>query len=230
MPSYAGDRPINTGIFTEVVERLVGLGGAVHPSTTRMDTGYTGFVVWPHAHVTPFDVEMLKWVILDLIDAEPNLEVLLHASVVSAFQEGGSARGIVTESKSGRIAFTADVIVDATGDGDVANMLEAPYEKGSEGTGLMQPATIFFASPASTARPSTGTSPRIRKSGTSSRSPGRRRRPASSFHRSTTSCFFTRRARTKWPSTRRASITSTARMCSTRRGPSSRPAGRCARW
>lgn len=144
MPSYAGDRPINTGIFTEVIERLVGLGGVVHPSTTRMDTGYTGFVVWPHAHVTPFDVEMLKWVILDLIDAEPNLEVLLHASVVSAFQDGGSARGIVTESKSGRIAFTADVIVDATGDGDVASMLEAPYEKGSEGTGLMQPATIFF--------------------------------------------------------------------------------------
>jgi hypothetical protein len=87
---------------------------------------------------------MLKWVILDLVDAEPNLSVLLHASIVDAFQENGVARGIVTESKSGRIAFTADVIVDATGDGDVASMLAAPYEKGTPGSGIMQPGTIFF--------------------------------------------------------------------------------------
>ena len=144
MPSYAGDRPINTGIFSEIIDRLVALGGAVHPDTTRMGTGYTGFVVWPHAHLTPFDAEMLKWVILDLVDAEPNLEVLLHASIVDAFQENGAARGVVTESKSGRIAFTADVIVDATGDGDVASMLDAPCEKGTPGTGTMQPGTIFF--------------------------------------------------------------------------------------
>lgn len=143
MPSYAGDRPINTGIFSEVVERLVKLDGAVHPSTTRMGTGYTGFVVWPHAHVTPFDVEMLKWVIFDLIE-EANVELLLHAYVVTAFQDGGAAGGIVIESKSGRMALTANVVIDATGDGDVANMLGVPYEKGSEKDGLMQPATLFF--------------------------------------------------------------------------------------
>jgi hypothetical protein len=143
MPSYAGDRPVNAGIFAEVVERLVTLDAAVHPATTRMDTGYTGFVVWPHASVTPFDVEMLKWVILDLIQ-EANVDLLLHAWVVSAFGEKGRAEGLVIESKSGRMAITADVVVDATGDGDVAHMLGAPCAKGSDDGGLMQPATLFF--------------------------------------------------------------------------------------
>lgn len=143
MPSYAGDRPINTGIFAEVVERLVKLDGAVHPSSTEMDTGYTGFVVWPHAHVTPFDVEMLKWVILDVIQ-EADVDLLLHAYVVSAFADGGAAKGVVIESKSGRMAITANVVIDATGDGDVANMLGVPCEKGSDKDGLMQPATLFF--------------------------------------------------------------------------------------
>jgi len=68
MPCYAGDRPINKGIFWEVIERLVKLNGVIHPESTRMETGYSGFVVWPHAHVTPFDSELLKWVILDLIE------------------------------------------------------------------------------------------------------------------------------------------------------------------
>lgn len=143
MPSYAGDRPVNAGIFSEVIERLVKLDGVVHPSTTRMGTGYTGFVVWPHASVAPFDVEMLKWVILDLVE-EANVDLLLHAYVVGAFQDGGAARGIVVESKSGRMALTANVVIDATGDGDVANMLNVPYEKGSPKDGSMQPATIFF--------------------------------------------------------------------------------------
>ena len=54
------------------------------------------------------------------------------------------AKGVVIETKSGRMAVTASVLIDATGDGDVANFLGAPWEKGSEKDGLMQPATLFF--------------------------------------------------------------------------------------
>jgi len=143
MPCYAGDQPINKGIFWEVIERLAELNGVVHPEYTRMDTGYAGFVVWPHAHVTPFDAELLKWVILDLIE-EAKVELLLHSFVVGAFEEDRKAKGIVIENKSGRMAVTGNVLVDATGDGDVAHFLGAPWKKGSEKDGLTQPATLFF--------------------------------------------------------------------------------------
>lgn len=143
MPSYAGDKPINKGIFWEVVERMVALEAAVHPDDTKMGTGETGFVVWPHAHVTPFDAEVLKWVIQDLVE-EAKVEVILHADVVQALHEGNTANGVVIESKSGRMAFMAKVLVDATGDADLANFLGIGYQKGNVTDGSMQPATLFF--------------------------------------------------------------------------------------
>ncbi len=143
MPSYAGDKPINKGIFWEIVERLVRRGAAVHPDLTKMGTGYSGFVVWPHAHVTPFDAEVLKWVIQELLE-EAKVDVILHSLVVDAIMEDGAVGGIVIENKSGRMALKARVIVDATGDGDVAAASGAAYEKGGDADGSMQPATIFF--------------------------------------------------------------------------------------
>jgi hypothetical protein len=64
--------------------------------------------------------------------------------VVGAFEQNGTAKGLVIENKSGRMAVTGDILIDATGDGDVAHFLGAPWVKGSEKDGLMQPATLFF--------------------------------------------------------------------------------------
>lgn len=143
MPSYAGDVPINKGIFWEIIERLQKLHAVVHPDHTEMGTGYTGFVVWPHAHVTPFDAEILKWVVQDLLE-ESKVDVLLHSMVVQATKEGNKATGIIVENKSGRMGFTGKVLIDATGDGDLAKYLQIPFKKGNEEDNAMQPATIFF--------------------------------------------------------------------------------------
>jgi hypothetical protein len=143
MPSYAGDKPINKGIFWEIVERLVAQGAAIHPDLTEMQTGYTGFVVWPHAHVTPFDAEVIKWIFQDLIE-ESGVETLLHTMVVGTIKEGTSAKGLILENKSGRMAVEGTVIIDATGDADVSHHLGAEYEKGNPLDGSLQPATIFF--------------------------------------------------------------------------------------
>lgn len=143
MPSYAGDKPVNKGIFWEIVESLVKQGAAIHPDLTKMQTGYTGFVVWPHAHVTPFDVEILKWIIQDLIE-DSKVDVILHSMIVGAIKEGNTAKGLILENKSGRMAVEGSVIIDATGDADVANYLCAEYEKGNPIDGSLQPATIFF--------------------------------------------------------------------------------------
>jgi hypothetical protein len=43
-------------------------------------------------------------------------------------QEGNEIRGVIFESKSGRQAVLADVVIDATGDGDIFAMAGAPFE------------------------------------------------------------------------------------------------------
>ena len=58
--------------------------------------------------------------------------------------EGNRVAGVVTESKSGREAILAKIVVDATGDGDVAYRAGAEFQLGREGDGAMQPVTLMF--------------------------------------------------------------------------------------
>jgi hypothetical protein len=51
---------------------------------------------------------------------------------------------VITESKSGREAFRASVVVDASGDGDLAARAGVPFHKGRETDGKMQPLTLMF--------------------------------------------------------------------------------------
>ena len=66
------------------------------------------------------DPEQLKVVSLAAV-REAGVELLLHVWASSAIMEEGRLRGVVFESKSGRFAVTARVVVDTTGDGDVFN-------------------------------------------------------------------------------------------------------------
>lgn len=87
--------------------------------------------------------EALKNAYLRLLD-EAGVKVRLYMQVVDAIVEGGRVRGVVTESKSGREALTAKVVVDATGDGDVAARAGAAFDMGREGDGKCQPVTLMF--------------------------------------------------------------------------------------
>jgi hypothetical protein len=53
--------------------------------------------------------------------------LLLHSWAVSTIQEGNAVKGIVFESKSGRQALMADVVIDTTGDGDIFAMAGAEW-------------------------------------------------------------------------------------------------------
>jgi hypothetical protein len=50
----------------------------------------------------------------------------------------------VFETKSGPLVLSAEVVVDCTGDGDVAAAAGAPYSAGREPDGLTQPMTLMF--------------------------------------------------------------------------------------
>jgi hypothetical protein len=121
--------PAIAGALRTLVERLVKGGGAIAPSLA------TGFVV-------PFDPEMFKLVAMDLLN-EAGVEFLFHAFASQTLGDE-RVRGGVFETKSGPLAIEADVVVDCTGDGDMAASAGAPFALGRDGDGLVQPMTLMF--------------------------------------------------------------------------------------
>jgi glycine/D-amino acid oxidase-like deaminating enzyme len=121
--------PVVAGTLAELLRRLVRAGGALPPSP---DTGYT----------VPFDPEMFKLIALELLD-EAGVQFLFHA-FASDVLDHGALRGVVFETKSGPLVIRARVVVDCTGDGDVAARAGARYEIGREEDGLVQPMTLMF--------------------------------------------------------------------------------------
>ena len=87
--------------------------------------------------------ENLKSVYLDMLK-DANVDVLLYTFVCGVVMEGDQLTGVITESKSGCRVFRSKVVVDGTGDGDVAAFAGVEYYKGRESDGKMQPATLMF--------------------------------------------------------------------------------------
>ncbi|GAA6163373.1 putative intracellular survival FAD-dependent oxidoreductase IbeA [Pelagimonas sp. KU-00592-HH] len=67
--------------------------------------------------------------VADRMVEEAGIHAMLHRSFVAPIMEGDRITGIITESKAGREALLAKVVIDATGDADVAHRAGAPTEK-----------------------------------------------------------------------------------------------------
>jgi flavin-dependent dehydrogenase len=67
----------------------------------------------------------------ELLDEE-GVRLLLHSWVVGTLVEDGAVRGVVFESKQGRRAILAKVVVDASGDLDVCAYAGAQYQSDVE--------------------------------------------------------------------------------------------------
>jgi hypothetical protein len=75
---------------------------------------------------------------------EAGVKLMLHTHVVDTLREGERIAGVVVEHKSGRQHLLADVVIDCSGDGDVAARGGADWEKGRVGDGLVQSPTLVF--------------------------------------------------------------------------------------
>ncbi len=73
------------------------------------------------------DPEILKLVSNDIV-REAGVNVLFHCWVVAPIVEDGRVKGVVFESKEGRFALLAEVVVDCTGDGDIFALAGAEFE------------------------------------------------------------------------------------------------------
>ena len=86
-----------------------------------------------------FEPEPMK-IILDEMVQDAKIDVRLHSRVVAAHcDEANRLKLVVTESKSGREAFAADVFIDTTGDGDLSINAGCGWDYGCPDTGEAQP-------------------------------------------------------------------------------------------
>lgn len=62
-----------------------------------------------------------------LLEHKDAIRVLYHCWITKPIMEGNQVKGVIFESKEGRKAIFAKIVIDATGDGDIFSQTGAPY-------------------------------------------------------------------------------------------------------
>ena len=133
---FRGEQVVR-GIFQEVVEGLQkDGGGAGHVLYSGTSRGWGGAY-------TPFDPAVLQRVEVRLL-LESGVRLLLHTHCVDARTEDGYVTRVQLRAKSTDMYLEPSLVVDATGDADVAATAGFDYQKGRESDGLMQPASLMM--------------------------------------------------------------------------------------
>ena len=123
-------RKVVGGIPDRVVAHLEKQGAMlVRPNTYGAGDGIT------------YDPETLK-VIWERLAVGAGVKILYHTLVIDVLLNNGRVTGVVTASKSGLSVIEAKVVIDASGDADVAAAAGVGYE--SAATGPVQSLTTTF--------------------------------------------------------------------------------------
>lgn len=96
-----------------------------------------------NASLYNFDIEAMK-LLLDRKLVRSGATLLFHTFFANAIVENGAVKGVVVENKSGRQAYLGKIVIDCTGDGDVAARAGAPFKMGRDSDGATQPMTLMF--------------------------------------------------------------------------------------
>jgi len=133
------------GLCTELIERMEAMGLCISPPEADRRSDPALWRKWSrwgvydfHSHQKPqpicyavaFDPDGFKRACNAMV-AEAKINLRLHSWFSRALVEDGDIVGVVCESKSGRQAIRGRVIVDASGDLDVAASAGAPFTHGA---------------------------------------------------------------------------------------------------
>ena len=117
------------GILKEITEELTRRG-----AECPIDTGTGSYA---------FDLESMK-ILLDELVLDAGVQIRFHTRVCNAMVENGRLTYIISESKSGREAWKANIFVDATGDGDLAAQAGCSFDFGDpKNNGTTQPFSLL---------------------------------------------------------------------------------------
>ena len=120
---------ICSGIPQEIVDELIKLGGA-------FPEGHLHNAYGNSYSVTPQDGEVLKLVNQKLcLDA--GVDLVLNTYTVGPIMDGDRVAGARIVNKSGESEIRARVVIDASGDADIAAQAGAPFHLGDEEGKLM---------------------------------------------------------------------------------------------
>jgi len=122
------------GIAQEVIERLTQMGGSM------------GHIRWEGGRlytVTPVDQELVKYILPKML-VESNIEIHFNTIAVEPLLESDQIVGVVAVNVAEPVAFCGRIIIDATGDANVAAKAGVPFQKGRNNDGKMQPVSVML--------------------------------------------------------------------------------------
>ena len=100
---------------------------------------------FPHAHETHwFDPEGMRIVWQRMLN-EAGVRTFCYLAAGEPILADGHLRGVLADTKEGRRAFLASIVIDATGDGDIAAKAGVPWEFGRAADGRVQGMTLLFS-------------------------------------------------------------------------------------
>lgn len=125
-------KPVLGGIAGEFINRLKKRGGALEDMRGTAQT--------PLIALNP---EMVKLVALEMCE-EAGVNILLHCVPIAAETMEGRLERVILFGKGQRVSVRSGAFIDATGDGDLAEMAGAPFHYGRNGGGTTRPAALTF--------------------------------------------------------------------------------------
>jgi len=145
------------GAKTLLIESLGRVGGI---STSGMMSHFTGRCgnklyleildrakaknhYFPELEKKYIDPELLTLTYMEMLE-EAGVDLLLYTTFCDVMMQENKVTGIICHNKGGFCKYDAKVVIDASGDGDVAEKSGVAYCKGRETDGKMQPATLMF--------------------------------------------------------------------------------------
>jgi len=112
--------PVVGGMFGELVDRMKRRDAVTEPRR------------WSEVASLPYDPTSMRLVADEMMDSY-GVGVMFHTWVADVEVQDGRVHTVFVENKGGRFAVRPRMIIDCTGDGDIAARAGAPFELGAAG-------------------------------------------------------------------------------------------------
>ncbi len=120
--------PVVRGLASEFIERLAQQGGPSQP------------VRWLQTASMPYDPSAVK-IAADVMVVDAGVQLAFHCVAVNVVKQENKVCGVIFEGRDGRWACFANVVIDCTGDGDIAALAGASFEH--DPNIIQAPTTMF---------------------------------------------------------------------------------------
>lgn len=130
------ENTVESGGLAKEIEETAKAMGATNPE--------------PQSISQAINAEQFK-IVADQMLEDAGVKRILHITAVGVIKEGNHLKGIITESKSGRQVIFAKVVIDCTGDADIASLAGAPFIQPDKDS-VMSVTTVFSCSNVNKAR------------------------------------------------------------------------------